>query len=159
MFRPSSVSSPWSLLEKRTRHARPLVFIPELQIDSFTVDVRPNKALTPEVWLLLPAEMWVPLIHKTPCSDKSWILLTSVKSRDRLHLNSFHYCGSPASAVPRMIIIKASQVVRTLLHPCRDIRDVGLILGVGKSLGDHDHPLLVFSLTSRIPWAEEPGGL
>ena len=41
---------------------------------------------------------------------------------------------------------------------CRDIRDLGLIPGLGRSpAGGNGTPLSI--LAWEIPWAEEPGGL
>ena len=60
---------------------------------------------------------------------------------------------------------RASQgalVVKNLYVNARDIRDVGLIPGPGRSPGGgHGNPLLAWTsiLAWTIPWTEKPGGL
>ena len=53
------------------------------------------------------------------------------------------------------------QVVLVVKNPpanARDIRDMGLIPGLGRSPGGgHDNPLQF--LAWRIPWTEDPGSL
>ena len=54
--------------------------------------------------------------------------------------------------------LKAALVVKNPLANAGDIRDVGLIPGSGRSLGEgNGKPLLI--LAWRIPWMEEPCGL
>ena len=49
-------------------------------------------------------------------------------------------------------------VVKNLPANARDVRDAGLILGLGRSPGGrHGNPLSI--LAWRIPWTQEPGGL
>ena len=55
----------------------------------------------------------------------------------------------------------ASQVALVVKNPSAnagDVRDVGLIPGLGRCPGaDHGNPYSI--LAWRIPWIEEPGGL
>ena len=56
---------------------------------------------------------------------------------------------------------RASQVapvVKNLLANVGDLRDVGLIPGLGRSPGG-EHSTHSSILAWRIPWTEEPGGL
>ena len=60
-----------------------------------------------------------------------------------------------------IIHIRASQaalVVKTLPANAGDIRDVGLIPGLGRSPGVGNGKPLQYSCL-EIPWTEEPGGL
>ena len=56
------------------------------------------------------------------------------------------------------IVLRASQVVKTLPASAADVRDVGSIPGLGKSPGGGHVSPLQFSCW-RIPWTAEPGGL
>ena len=52
----------------------------------------------------------------------------------------------------------SSAMVNTLPTNAGDLRDVGLIPGLGRSPGGgYDNPLQYSSW--RIPWTEEPGGM
>ena len=57
---------------------------------------------------------------------------------------------------------RASQVALVVENPlanAEDVRDVGSIPGLGRSLGGrHGNPLQCI-LAWRIPWTKEPGGL
>ena len=49
-------------------------------------------------------------------------------------------------------------MVKNLPPNAGDVRDAGLILGLGRSPGEgNDNPLTI--LAWRIPWTEEPSGL
>ena len=49
-------------------------------------------------------------------------------------------------------------VVRNLLASTRDVRDMGSILGSGRSM-EEGMAADISILAWRIPWTEEPGGL
>ena len=56
----------------------------------------------------------------------------------------------------------ASQVVLVVNNPrtsAGNVRDVGTIIGLGRSLGGGNSKTLSRILAWRIPWTEEPGGL
>ena len=56
----------------------------------------------------------------------------------------------------------ASQVVPVVKNPrtsAGDVRDVGTIIGLGRSLGGGNSKTLSSILAWRIPWTEKPGGL
>ena len=56
----------------------------------------------------------------------------------------------------------ASQVVLVVKNPpanAGDIRDVGVISGLGRSFGGEDMATHFSIIAWRIPWTEEPGGL
>ena len=51
-------------------------------------------------------------------------------------------------------------MVKNLPANTGDIRDLGLIRGLGRSLGrGHGNALQYSCLENPIPWTEEPGGL
>ena len=51
-------------------------------------------------------------------------------------------------------------MVKNLPASAGDVRDPGLIPGLGRSLGrGHGNPLQYSCLEDPIPWTEEPGGL
>ena len=69
--------------------------------------------------------------------------------------------GAPGNTAVRKREEQASQVVLVIKNPpanAGDVRDVGLIPGLGRSLekGTATHSRI---LGWRIPWIEEPGGL
>ena len=63
--------------------------------------------------------------------------------------------------LPAMACFKASQVALVVKNPpanAGDVRDVGSILGSGRSPGEGHGDPLQYSCR-RIPWTEEPSGL